>query len=47
VLRFLFPAYVTTTAEVGQALINVVLYGSDKQTLENRDMIQQAQRTAS
>jgi len=44
-LRFLFPAYVTTTAEVGQALINAVLYGSEKQTLENRDMVELARRT--
>ena len=40
VLKFLFPRTVTNTEELGRAMINAVLFGSDKQTLENRDLIQ-------
>lgn len=36
--RLLFPRFVITTAEMGQAMINAVLYGSEKQTLESRDI---------
>ena len=43
--RRLFPKYVTTTEEVGQAMINAVLYGAAKQTLENKDIIQLAKKT--
>jgi N-acetyl-gamma-glutamylphosphate reductase len=42
--KFLFPKYVTTTEEVGQAMINAILYGSEKQTLESEDIIQLAKR---
>lgn len=34
----LFPKYVTTTEEVGLAMINAVLYGTDKQIWETRDI---------
>ncbi len=40
VLKALFPKFVTTTAEVGQAMINAVTKGYEKQTLENVDIIQ-------
>ena len=40
--KALFPKYVTNTVELGQAMINAVLYGSDKQTLENKDLIELA-----
>ena len=43
--RRLFPKYVTTTEEVGQAMINAVFYGAAKQTLENKDIIQLAKKT--
>ncbi len=43
-LRLLFRKYVTNTEEVGQAMINAVLHGAGKQTLENKDMIQLANR---
>jgi uncharacterized protein YbjT (DUF2867 family) len=42
--KFLFPNLVTTTEEVGLAMINAVLYGYDKKTLENRDMIRLANK---
>jgi uncharacterized protein YbjT (DUF2867 family) len=44
-LRRLFPKYVTNTAEVGQAMIHAVLYGAEKQTLENKDLIQLAKKS--
>ena len=43
-LRFLFPKSVTNTEEVGKAMINAVLFGADKQTLENSDIISLAQK---
>ena len=43
-LRFLFPRYISNTEEVGQAMINAVLYGADRQVLESKDIIQLAQR---
>jgi len=42
--KLLFPKSVMTSEEVGQAMINVVLRGSEKQTLEARDMIRLARR---
>ncbi|MEE9462584.1 MAG: hypothetical protein V3V53_12175 [Bacteroidales bacterium] len=45
VLRFLFPKTVTNTEEVGRAMINAVLVGADKQTLETRDIIELAKKT--
>ena len=44
VWRFLFPKGVTNTIEVGQAMINAVLHGYEKQTLENSDIIKLANR---
>ena len=41
-LRFIFPKYISTTEEVGQAIINAVLYGVDRQVLESKDIIQLA-----
>ncbi|MCU0849424.1 MAG: epimerase [Spirochaetes bacterium] len=38
-LRLLFPAYVSTLAELGCAMINSALYGYDKQVLEVRDIV--------
>ena len=43
-LRFLFPKYISNTAEVGQAMINAVLYGVDRQVLESKDIIKLAKR---
>ncbi|SEW51763.1 NAD-dependent epimerase/dehydratase family protein [Chitinophaga arvensicola] len=37
-LRAVFPGQAITLKEVGQAMINSVLYGSDKQTLEVKDI---------
>lgn len=36
-LRRLFPAYVTTTQEIGRAMIALARHGSSKRILENRD----------
>jgi len=43
-LRFLFPKNVTNTEEVGRAMINAVLFGADKKTLESRDIIALAKK---
>ena len=43
-LRFILPKYFANTEEVGQAMINAVLYGMDRQVLENKDIIQLAKR---
>lgn len=45
VLKFLFPKMVTNTIEVGLAMINAVLHGYEKQTLENSDIIKLGRRT--
>ena len=45
VLRFLFPKMVTNTEEVGRAMINAVMFGTDKQTLENSNIIALAKKT--
>ena len=44
-LKRLFPKYVTNTEEVGQAMINAVLHGADRQTLENKEIIQLAKKS--
>ncbi len=36
--------YVTTLREIGLAMINVMLYGSSKQILECRDIVQQSKK---
>ena len=43
-IKLLFSKYVTTLEEIGLAMINVTLYGSDKQVLECRDIVQQSNR---
>ncbi len=37
-LKRLFPGHVMTTQDLGQAMINAVLHGMDKQTLESKDI---------
>ena len=44
VLKLLFSKYVTTLREIGLAMINVTLYGADKQILECRDIVRQSKR---
>jgi uncharacterized protein YbjT (DUF2867 family) len=44
VWRFLFPKMVTNTVEVGLAMINAVLCGYEKQTMENSDIVRLAGR---
>jgi hypothetical protein len=44
ILRRFFPGTVSTLAEVGQAMINVTLYGYDKQILEVRDIVAVAKK---
>jgi uncharacterized protein YbjT (DUF2867 family) len=39
VLRALFPRYVTTTEEVGRAMLEAAKHGAPKPVLENRDII--------
>jgi len=39
VLRMLFPKYVTTTDEVGRAMLEVAKHGAPKPVLENQDII--------
>lgn len=46
VWRFLFPKMVTNTIEVGLAMINAVLYGYEKQTLETSDIVKLARKEA-
>jgi hypothetical protein len=43
-LKFLFPRYVTTTTEVGHAMIAAALHGADSMTLENADIVRLAGR---
>jgi hypothetical protein len=38
VWKALFPKYVTTTAQMGRAMIQVALAGAPKRVLENRDI---------
>jgi uncharacterized protein YbjT (DUF2867 family) len=42
--KLLFPRSVMTSEEVSQAMINAVLHGAEKQTLEAGDMIRLARR---
>ena len=44
VIKLLFSKYATTLKEIGLAMINVTLYGSDKKVLECRDIVQQSRR---
>jgi hypothetical protein len=38
VWKALFPKYVTTTAQVGRAMIHIAREGAPKRVLENRDI---------
>jgi hypothetical protein len=44
VWKTLFPSYVTTTENLGLAMIRVALTGFDKRVLENRDINAVAQQ---
>ena len=39
ILKTLFPKYVTTLKEIGLAMINLTLYGTNKKILECRDIV--------
>ncbi|MGB5847648.1 MAG: NAD-dependent epimerase/dehydratase family protein [Ignavibacteriaceae bacterium] len=41
-IKFLFSKYATTLKELGLAMINVTLYGSEKKVLECKDIVQQS-----
>ena len=41
-IKLLFSKYVCTLQEIGLSMINVTLYGSDKQILECKDIVQQS-----
>ena len=43
VFKKLFPKYVVTLEEIGLAMINVTLFGSDKKVLECRDIVKLSQ----
>jgi hypothetical protein len=45
-LRVVFPGGISTLAELGQAMINVVRFGYDKQILEVKDIVALAKETA-
>lgn len=42
ILKTLFPKYIVTLEELGKAMINVTLFGSDKKILECRDIAELA-----
>ena len=42
--KALFPKYVCRLEEVGRAMINAVLYGSERKILENEDIVQLSKR---
>mgnify|MGYP002859055956 CR=1 FL=1 len=42
--KTLIPKYVTTLSEIGLAMINVTLYGSDKRVLECKDIVAKSKR---
>lgn len=42
--KALFPKYVCRLEEIGQTMINVVLYGSERKVLENEDIVQLSKR---
>ncbi|HEY6438147.1 MAG TPA: hypothetical protein VIY47_16265, partial [Ignavibacteriaceae bacterium] len=39
ILKTLFPKYVVSLEEIGKAMINVTLFGSDKKVLECEDTV--------
>ena len=40
VIKFLFPKYTTTTAQIGKAMIEVVKNGFSKKQVESVDIIE-------
>ena len=44
ILRLLFSKYMVTLEELGKAMINVTLYGTEKKILECRNIVQQSKR---
>ncbi len=44
ILNLLFPKYTVTLEELGKAMINVTLFGSEKKVLECKDIIQRSKR---
>ena len=42
IIKLIFSKYVTTLREIGLAMINVTLYGSEKKVLECKDIVQQS-----
>jgi len=44
ILIIIFPRFVVSLEEVGMAMINVALYGSDEKILECREIVQQSKR---
>jgi len=44
ILKTLFPKYVVSLEELGKAMINVTLFGSDKKILECIDIVQTSKR---
>jgi len=44
ILKIIFPGYVVSLEELGKAMINVALYGSDVKILECRNIVQQSKR---
>ena len=43
-IKVLFSKYATTLKEIGLAMINVTLYGSEKKVLECRDIVRQSNK---
>ena len=44
IIKLLFSKYATTLKEIGLAMINITLYGSEKKVLECKDIVQQSNR---
>jgi len=44
VIKLLFSKYATTLREIGLAMINVTMYGSEKKLLECKDIVRQSSR---
>jgi nucleoside-diphosphate-sugar epimerase len=44
ILKIIIPGHVVALEELGKAMINVALYGSEEKVLECRDIVQQSKR---
>ena len=44
ILKIIFPKHVVSLEELGKAMINIALYGSDEKILECQDIVQQSKR---